>query len=253
MERLNKVLARAGLASRRGADRLIEEGRVTVNGRVVQELGTQVEPARDAIKVDGRRLPPAPASHTYIMLNKPRGCVTTLSDPQGRPTVRDLLRGVRARVFPVGRLDFDSEGLLLLTDDGELARDLMHPGSGVSKTYAAKVRGMPSEQELARLRSGVALPEGRALPAKVRLLRRGPKPWLEVDVVEGRKHQVKRMLLAVGHPVLKLKRIRYAGLTLGDLLPGRLRRLRAEEVEKLRRAIRSGAPPRRRGRRSGAS
>lgn len=253
MERLNKVLGRAGVSSRRGADRLIEEGRVTVNGRVVRELGTRVDPARDAIKVDGRRVAAAPATHTYLMLNKPRGCVTTLSDPQGRPTVRELLRGVRGRVFPVGRLDFDSEGLLILTDDGELARDLMHPRSGVPKTYSAKVRGIPSEQTLARLRGGVALGEGRALPAKVRLVRRGQNPWLEVEVVEGRKHQVRRMLAAVGHPVLKLKRIRYAGLVLGDLAAGKLRRLRAGEVERLRRAVRSAPPGRGRRGKAGAS
>lgn len=253
MERLNKVLARAGLASRRTADRLIAEGRVTVNGRAVREPGTRVDPARDAIKVDGRRLPQAPARHTYVMLNKPRGYVTTLSDPQGRPTVGELLRGVRGRLFPVGRLDFDSEGLLLLTDDGDLARDLMHPRSGVTKTYAAKVRGTPGPDALARLRAGVPLREGRALPAQVGLLRRGENPWLEVSVVEGRKHQVRRMLQAVGHPVLKLKRIRYAGLALGDLRTGRLRHLRGEEVERLRRAAGGAGSRRRRKRGAGTS
>jgi 23S rRNA pseudouridine2605 synthase/16S rRNA pseudouridine516 synthase len=240
MERLNKVLARAGLASRRGADRLIEEGRVTVNGRVVRELGGQVDPVRDAIKVDGRRIPPAPTQHAYFVLYKPRGYVTTMSDPQSRPTVRELIRAIRHRVFPVGRLDFDSEGLLLLTDDGELARDLMHPGSGVLKTYAVKVRGEPGERALARLRAGVELREGPALPARARVTRRGPNSWLEISVVEGRKHQVRRMLEAVGHPVLKLKRIRYAGLTLRGLQPGGLRRLGADEIDKLRRAARPG-------------
>jgi len=249
MERLNKVLARAGLASRRAADRLIEEGRVTVNGRIVRELGTRVDAERDAIKVDGRRIPQAPSSHTYVLLNKPRGYVTTLSDPEGRPTVRELLHGVRGRVFPVGRLDFDSEGLLLLTDDGALARDLMHPRSGVTKTYAAKVRGAPGPEALARLRAGVPLEEGRTLPARVAVARRGPNPWLEVSVVEGRKHQVRRMLQAVGHPVLRLKRIRYAGLSLGSLRPGRLRHLSDEEVAMLRRVVRPGGPRGRRGRR----
>jgi len=253
MERLNKVLARAGLASRRAADRLIAEGRVTVNGRVVRELGTHVDPRRDAIKVDGRRLPAAPERYSYVMLNKPRGYVTTLSDPQGRPTVRELLRGVRGRLFPVGRLDFDSEGLLLLTDDGDLARDLMHPRSGVTKTYAAKVRGMPAPEALARLRAGAPLREGPALPAQVEVLRGGRNPWLEVSVVEGRKHQVRRMLEAVGHPVLRLKRIRYAGLALEDLRPGRLRHLRGEEVARLRRAVGAVGSKRGRQRKAGAS
>ena len=157
LERLSKVLARAGVASRRGAEKLLAEGRVTVNGAVAREPGVRVDAERDAIKLDGRRLGAPPAVRTYLMLNKPRGYVTTLSDPQQRPTVRDLLRGVKARVYPVGRLDYHTEGLLLLTDDGELARDLMHPRSGVKKTYRAKVRGRPLPASLERLRQGVVV------------------------------------------------------------------------------------------------
>jgi 23S rRNA pseudouridine2605 synthase len=226
-ERLNKVLSRAGVASRRAADRLITEGRVRVNGEVVRELGLQVDPQRDAIRVDGRRIPSAPAVHTYLMLNKPRGYVTTLADPENRPTVLDLLSGVKVRVFPVGRLDYLTEGLLLLTDDGELARDLMHPRSGVAKTYAAKVPldGRPT------------------LPARVNVKRPGANAWLEVSVVEGRKHQVRRMLEAIGHPVVKLRRVRYDGLELGDLPSGRVRPLTPLEIARLRRAVASGRRP----------
>ena len=246
-ERLNKVLARAGVASRRGADRLIAEGRVTVNGAVVRRLGSCVDPRNDAIKVDGRSIPRAARAHTYLALNKPRGFVTTLSDPQGRPTVRDLLRGVRGRVFPIGRLDLNSEGLLLFTDDGDLAVGLMSPASGVPKTYAVKVQGRVGAQELARLSRGVRLDGRMTLPARVALLRAGDNSWLEVTIVEGRKHQVRRMLLAVGHPVLKLRRVCYDGVELGALPRGKWRRLTPSEVERLRRAAgreraRRGAP-----------
>ena len=242
-ERLNKVLARAGVASRRAADRLIAEGRLTVNGTVVRELGLRVDPARDAIKLDGKRVAAPPRAHTYLMLNKPRGCVTTLTDPERRPTIRDLLHGVKARVYPVGRLDFQTEGLLLLTDDGDLARDLMHPRGGVRKTYHAKVRGRPDEQRLAELRHGMRLDGRRTLPAEVRLVGTGPNAWVEITVVEGRKHQVRRMLESVGHPVVKLRRVRYDGLELGELPPGGLRRLSAAEVARLRRAAAGAAAP----------
>ena len=236
MERLQKVLSRAGVASRRAAEALIAAGRVSVNGTVVTRLGTQVDPERDAIKVDGARVRPGADAPVYLMLHKPRGVVTTLSDPEGRPTVRDYLRGVRGRVFPVGRLDYASEGLLLLTSDGALARDLMHPSRGVPKTYAAKVRGTPSPEALKRLAAGVLVERRRTLPAKVRLLEAGENAWVEVTVVEGRKHQVRDMLAAVGHRVQRLRRIRYGGVELGSLRPGALRPLTTREVERLRRA-----------------
>lgn len=240
MERLNKLLARSGVASRRGADRLIEDGRVTVNGSVVQELGTRVDPGADTVKVDGKRLRTPPAAHAYFMLNKPRGVVTTLSDPQGRPTVRDLLRGVSRRVYPVGRLDFQTEGLLLLTDDGALARELTHPSCGVPKTYRAKIRGRPEPEALARLRRGLTLDGRRTQPARVAMIRPGANSWVEVTIAEGRKHQVRRMLEAVGHPVAKLRRIGFGSLVLGDLPSGGLRPLTAAEVARLRRAV--GSP-----------
>jgi pseudouridine synthase len=236
VERLNKVLARAGVASRRGADRLIEEGRVRVNGAIVRELGTRIDPEQDVVKVDGKRIPPLPARHTYLLLNKPRGYVTTLSDPEGRPTVAEFLHGIRGRLYPVGRLDFHSEGLLLLIDDGDLARDLMHPSSHVPKTYAVKVRGAPSREALTRLRGGVALEDGKTRPARVRRTKPGPNAWLEVTIAEGRKHQIRRMLQAVGHPVLKLKRVGYGGLGMGGLPPGGVRALSSDEVERLRSA-----------------
>jgi len=238
MERLNKVLARAGVASRRGADQLIEQGRVSVNGEIVSKLGTRIDPSKDAVKVDGVRIPPIPEHHSYLILNKPRGYVTTMSDPEGRPTVKDLLRNVKAPVYPVGRLDFNSEGLLLLTDDGDLARDLMHPRNEVAKTYAVKVRGKPSKEALARLRKGIRLEGRRTMPAKLTMSRPGSNSWLQVTVCEGRKHQVRNMLQAIGHPVLKLRRIRYAGLDLGDLPVGGLLPLSPSQVVRLRRAIR---------------
>lgn len=248
MERLQKALARAGVASRRAAERLIREGRVTVNGHTVTKMGTQIDPASDVVKVDGKKVPPAPKSHTYVVLNKPRGFVTTLSDPEGRPTVRDLLPDVRVRVYPVGRLDFHTEGLLLLTDDGDLARDLMHPRNRVPRTYLAKVREEPSSEALARLARGAIRLDGKkTLPATCRMVRSGSTTWVEITVVEGRKHQVRRMLEAVGHPVQRLRRVSYGGVGLGKLPVGRARPLLALEVDRLRRAVRAGAAEKARG------
>lgn len=244
IERLQKTLARAGVASRRAAERLIAEGRVTVNGRPAREPGTKVDPAADAIKVDGKRIAAAPAHATWILLHKPRGVVTTMSDPQGRPTVRDLLRPAGVRVFPVGRLDYDSEGLLLLTDDGDLARDLMHPSSGVEKTYRVKVKGMPDPAAIRRVARGMILDGRPTGPARVRVVKRGDNPWLTVTIAEGRRRQVRRMLEAAGHPVLRLKRVAYGGVVLGDLAPGRTRRLRPEEVAGLERAVGRSTPAR---------
>jgi 23S rRNA pseudouridine2605 synthase/16S rRNA pseudouridine516 synthase len=235
-ERLQKALARAGVASRRAAERLMLEGRVTVNGEVVTRLGTLVDPGRDAIKVDGRRVPAAPSAFTYLMLNKPRGYVTTLRDPEGRPTIVDLLRGVRSRVYPIGRLDYQTEGLLLLTNDGDLARDLMRPASGVPKTYLAKVRGEPAEPAIERLQRGLVLEGRRTRPAKIRVIRHGDPSWVEITVVEGRKHQVRRMLESVGHPVMRLRRVAYGGVELQDLPPGKLRPLTSAEIRRLRQS-----------------
>jgi pseudouridine synthase len=240
MERLQKVLAAAGVCSRRAAERLIEAGRVRVNGSVVTRLGTRVDPAGDSIEVDGKPIGSRPERRTYVALHKPRGYVTTLSDPEGRPSVADLITNVGARVFPVGRLDFQSEGLLLVTDDGELARDLMHPGTGVGKTYAVKVRGRPEATALSRLARGIRLDGRLTLPARLHLVKPGANSWLEVTVVEGRKHLVRRMLRSVGHPVVRLRRIRYDGIRLGRLAPGEWRHLSDAEVTRLRRASRTG-------------
>lgn len=240
-ERLHKVLAHAGIASRRASERLILEGRVTVNGRIVSDLGTKVDPADDAIKVDGKRVAAEPAQKTYLLLHKPRGVVTTMSYPEGRPTVAELLRGIRTRVYPVGRLDYDSEGLLLLTDDGDLARDLMHPSSGVEKRYVAKVRGRPEPETLRRLARGIPLDGRRTAPARLKLLRPAENPWVEIVVAEGRNRQVRRMFQAVGHPVQKLRRTAYGGVELGSLAPGAFRALTPAEVRKLRRAAASGS------------
>jgi 23S rRNA pseudouridine2605 synthase len=224
--RLNAFLARAGVASRRGADELIKAGRVTVNGDAGQ-LNTFVE-SRDRVELDGRRVELQPL--TYVLLHKPAGTVTTARDPQGRRTVVDLVDHP-ARVVPVGRLDADTTGALLLTNDGELAHRLAHPRYEVEKVYEARVEGDPSEDALERLREGIDLDDGPTAPAEARLLRPGT---VELSIHEGRKHQVKRMLAAVGHPVTRLHRSRYAGLTLEELEPGAWRELEPFEVEQLR-------------------
>lgn len=247
------------MASRRAAEALIRAGRVTVNGAVVTALGSRADPVRDAIAVDGERLPPAAPART-VLLHKPRGVVTTLADPEGRPTVRDLLPPGAPRLFPVGRLDVNSTGLVLLTNDGRLAARLMHPRHEVVRVYQAKVRGQPDEAALNRLRRGVRLEDGKTAPAKVRVLERLPtKTWLEVTVHEGRTHLVRRMCDAVGHPVEKLARVRIGPLALGDLPAGAWRELLPREQRALAEAAglsggRGGArarrargtPPRRR-------
>jgi 23S rRNA pseudouridine2605 synthase len=225
--RLNAFLARAGIASRRRADELIKAGRVTVNGEPGQ-LNTVVG-AHDRVEVDGREV--ARQRLRYVLLHKPAGVVTTARDPQGRPTVVELVPG-EPRVVPVGRLDADTTGALLLTNDGQLAHRLAHPRYGVEKTYVAEVEGDPGEEALRRLREGVELDDGHTAPARARGL--GPGR-VELVLHEGRKHQVKRMLAAVGHPVVRLHRPAYAGLTLGGLEPGACRELEPSEVDRLRR------------------
>ena len=227
--RLNAYLARAGIASRRGADELIKAGRVTVNG-VRGELNTFVQ-ATDAVLVDGREVGRQALRH--VLLNKPRGTITTARDPEGRPTVVDLVKG-DVRVVPVGRLDRDTTGVLLLTNDGPLAHRLAHPRYGIEKTYVAEVRGEPSDETLARLATGVELEDGPTAPARVRRL--GPSR-VELVLHEGRNRQVRRMLEAVGHPVERLRRSRYAGLGPGRLKPGDWRELTRDEVRRLRRSV----------------
>jgi len=250
-ERLQKIIAAAGIASRRKAEELITSGLVSVNGQIVTELGTKADPETDHIKVAGKPLRGA-ERHVYLLLHKPKGYVTTVSDPEGRPTVLDLVRGVGVRLYPVGRLDYLSEGLLLLTNDGELAQKLMHASSHVPKTYLVKVSGKPTAEEISKLCSGVFLPpESRPLktrerheqrrrssavrtaPLKIDLLRDAANPWYEITLIEGRNRQIRRMFEQVGHHVEKIKRVRYGPLQL-DVEPGQFRHLTGAEVAQLK-------------------
>jgi 23S rRNA pseudouridine2605 synthase len=235
LTRLNKFLAHAGVCSRREADRKISEGRVSVNGRVVMELGEKVDPARDTVAVDGRPVRGAEERQVYILLNKPSGRVVSVKDPFGRPTVLDLLGHLPVRVYPVGRLDQDTEGALLLTNDGELALRLTHPRYGVGKTYEARIEGEPEDSDLDKVRAGLFLEGRRTAPARVRALKRGRR-WalLEVEIHEGRKREIRKLFEAVGFPVTQLKRVDFAGLTLEGLKTGEWRYLNKKEVERLR-------------------
>jgi len=255
VERLQKIIAAAGIASRRKAEELITAGLVSVNGQTVTELGTKADPQVDHIKVNGRAIGTA-ERHAYLLLNKPKGYVTTVIDPQGRPTVLDLVRGVKARVYPVGRLDYLSEGLLLLTNDGELAQKLTHASSHVPKTYLVKVSGKPSDSAISKLRMGVFLPAEQTplqapeakqnppsarrrskavhtAPVRIRLVRESANPWYEITLIEGRNRQIRRMFEQVGHHVEKIKRVRYGPLEL-DVEPGKVRRLTTAEVKQLK-------------------
>jgi 23S rRNA pseudouridine2605 synthase len=243
VERLQKIIAAAGIASRRKAEQLIVSGHVQVNGTMVTELGTKADPEVDHIRVNGKLLHGAQRP-VYLLLNKPRGYVTTTSDPEKRPTVMNLIRGVKGRVYPVGRLDYASEGLLLLTNDGELAHKLMKAASHVPKTYVVKVAGTPREDTIAKLRDGVSIETDdgnrvRTSPARVRLVKEAANPWYEVTLVEGRNRQIRRMFEAVGHHVEKIKRVRYGPLTL-DVPPGEYRPLTAQEVNRLKAACTAG-------------
>jgi 23S rRNA pseudouridine2605 synthase len=246
-ERLQKIIAAAGVSSRRKAEELITQGRVTVNGHTVTELGSKADLESDHIKVDGKLLR-GPERHVYILLNKPKGYVTTVSDPEGRPTVMDLVKHVNARIYPVGRLDWSSEGLLLMTNDGELAGKLTHASSHVPKTYLVKIAGQATQQEIEKLRRGIrigAKPGARALeqvftaPAQIRLMKDATNPWYEVTLIEGKNRQIRRMFEEVGHHVEKIKRVKYGPLTL-DVEPGKARELTPVEVASLRRSVREG-------------
>jgi 23S rRNA pseudouridine2605 synthase len=234
-ERLQKILSQAGVASRRKAEEMILAGRVTVNGAVVTELGSKADLERDHIKVDGKLLRP-PRRRVYLALHKPKGCVTTLSDPEGRPTVMHLLRGVKERVFPVGRLDYASEGLLLLTNDGEFAHRVTAPASHVMKTYHVKVNGPLTDQQLEQFRAGVPLGGRKTAPAEIHPLKPGANPWYEVRIAEGRQNQIRLMFKHFGRMVEKLRRVRIAFLEL-DVAPGRYRELTPREVERFRKLL----------------
>jgi len=238
-ERLQKILSRCGIASRRKAEEMILEGRVTVNGRVAT-LGMKADIARDHIKVDGKLIR-GTEPKVYLIFNKPRGCITSLHDPQGRPTIKDFLRRVKVRVYPVGRLDYHSEGLLILTNDGDLASAILHPSHRIPKTYHVKVDGFIEDEEVKRLQRGIRLEDGVTAPAKVSLIRKTKaNSWFEVTIHEGKKRQVRRMFERIGHPVIKLKRIRIDGIELGDLPPGEFRYLTPEEVRRLKREVMGG-------------
>jgi len=241
-ERLQKILSAAGVASRRTAETLIQQGRVSVNGEVVRELGTKADPDSDDIRVDGRRVRAAQRKR-YILLNKPRGYVTTRSDPGKRPIVMDLLKGIKEYVYPVGRLDYDSEGLLLLTNDGELAARLTHPRHEIERLYEARVRGIPDAHALERLATGIVIDGRKTAPAQVKLAKTlkaesGPQAIVLVGIHEGRHRQVRQMFDEVGHPVMRLRRVRIGPIRDEELKTGHYRELTAVEVERLKRAAR---------------
>ena len=235
-ERLQKLLAHAGVASRRRAEQLILEGRVTVNGAVISELGTKADAERDHIKVDGKRIRPQ-EKPVYLAMNKPKNFVTTVSDPEGRPTVIDLLRGVKARVYPVGRLDYHSEGLMLLTDDGEFAKRITAPATHVAKIYVVKTNGPLTPEQQEKFRQGVPLGGKRTAPAGLKLIQPGTNPWYEVRLIEGRQNQIRLMFKNFGRLVEKLRRVKVGFLELGPLKPGEFRHLTPAEVARFRKVL----------------
>jgi 23S rRNA pseudouridine2605 synthase len=240
-ERLQKVVARAGIASRRAAEDLIVKGRVRVNGSIVSTLGTKVDPRTDKVEVDGRRL--VAETPVYLVLHKPRGVVSTVRDPEGRKTVRELVSGISERVFPVGRLDYHTSGVLLLTNDGEFCDGLIHPKRDVPKTYIVKVAGEMKEPDRLRWEEGVVVEGEKTRPADVFVLRREKgKTWLEVTLVEGRNQQIRKMGEATGFMVMRLARVAFAGITSERLRPGECRPLTSDELMELRRSF--GVPRR---------
>jgi pseudouridine synthase len=239
MERLHKIIARAGLASRREAEGWILEGRVTVNGTVVRKLGYQADPMGDKIKVDGRLIG-LTTKRLYFLLHKPLGMITSMEDPRGRPNLGDWLKplGKRGRLFPVGRLDYNSSGLLLLTNQGELAHRLSHPRFEIKKVYEVKINGIPSERELELLRRGISLRDGATAPARVRVLKRlNKKAWIEIEIHEGRYREVRRMFEALGYSVAKLVRTRFGPIRLGSLPIGQVRSFSSEEITAIEIAV----------------
>jgi len=235
-ERLQKILSQAGVASRRAAERLMVEGRVTVNGQIITELGSKADLERDHIKVDGRLLHP-PKRLVYLALFKPNNTVTTVSDPEHRATVMDLIRGVKERVYPVGRLDYHSEGLLLFTNDGELANEILSKATHLQKVYVVKVNGTLTPDQEQKFRQGLPISGRRTMPAGLKLLAPAQNPWYEVKLFEGRNHQIRLMFKHFGLLVEKLRRVRIGPIELGPLKPGQFRHLDETEVQKLKRAI----------------
>jgi len=235
--RLNKFLAQAGVASRREVDKMIAEGRIKVNGKVVQVLGYKIDDKKDRVEVEGRRVE-REEGLVYLMLNKPPGYLVTLKDNFQRPTIQQLLPSLRKRIFPVGRLDYDSSGLLLVMNDGELAYRLTHPRFKVAKAYLVKIMGEPDPSELARLEKGIYLDGKKTAPAKIAQIRSGPKKSLfKIEIYEGRKREVKRMFQAIGHKVLQLQRTNFGGLKLGSLKAGKWRYLTRKEIDTLKKQV----------------
>ena len=235
--RLNKFLSQCGVASRRAADEMIAAGKISVNGVVVTKLGLIIDETQDSILIDGKPCK-IPAEHVYMLLNKPRGFLVTLKDSFGRKTIRDLIKGVPGRVYPVGRLDYDSEGLLLLTDDGELSFRLAHPSYGVKKNYTVKVKGNFRPEDLRYFYDGIPLEDGHIAHARVKVLERQEgSTVLSIELAEGRKREIKRMCKAIGYPVQSILRVKYDELTLHGVDPGKWRYLSSAEVEKLRRKV----------------
>ncbi len=232
-ERLQKIIAKMGIASRRAAEELIIEGKVTVNGKTAV-IGMKADPSKDHIKVHGKLLT-KPEPKIYLMMYKPAGVITTMAETEERPTIRDFIRKIKYRVFPIGRLDYDSEGLLLLTNDGDFAQAILHPSKKIPKTYHVKIKGILADDSIKKLKNGVRLKDGLTAPAKVKKLRKSEEnSWIEITIYEGRKRQIRRMLERVGHSVIKLKRVKIAGIELGGLAPGAIRYLTPEEVTKIK-------------------
>jgi pseudouridine synthase len=232
-ERLQKIIARAGFASRRAAEKMIKEGRVRVNNAVIRQLGTKADVEKDEVRVDGNLIS-SEVAKIYLMLHKPRGYVTTLHDPQGRPIITDLLSDVSERVFPVGRLDYDSEGLLLMTNDGVFAQRLLHPRFGISKTYKVKIRGDLTGNEIMAIEKGIELDDGKFKPEAFRVEKTNRKScWISLTIAEGRSRMIRRGFASLGHPVVRLIRVAISGVYLGDLKAGTYRSLTRREVQKL--------------------
>ncbi len=237
MERINKFLARAGAGSRRHAEKLIRERRVTLNGRIVEDFAIRVDPQKDHLRIDGRVVA-APSAHVYLIYYKPRNVVCTMEDPQGRPCVGDVLRKFKGHPVPAGRLDFDAEGLLFCTTDRELIERLLHPRYHVQRIYHVKVKGVPDLEDIKKLERGLAIDGRVTLPCRARLIKAGSRnAWLSLVLYEGKNQQVKRMLQAIGYPVLKLKRIGFGPLRITGIHPGGYRRLSSEEVFKLKKEL----------------
>jgi 23S rRNA pseudouridine2605 synthase len=235
-QRLQKIIAEMGVSSRRKAEEFILEGRVTVNGQTAV-IGMKADPVKDHIKLDGKLLF-RPEKKVYYIFNKPRGVVTSMSDPEGRPTVHDFVKGITQRVFPVGRLDYDSEGMLLLTNDGDFTHAVLHPSKKIPKTYLVKIKGNLEDENMEKLRKGIRLERSVTAPAKVKRLRKTESnSWIEMVIYEGKKRQIRRMLERVGHPVIRLMRIKINGIEMGPLKPGSSRQISSEEMRVFKKEL----------------